>query len=249
MPAEILTTPYSLRENGEVCGWESVDATTFNVRGKEYLQDRVKIPSSSSAFKLVDFSGISAAEKVPFTTDLADSYTERAMSQGRKGFIFTVHFDLSGCHVVLSFELIEEVLEGDPAFAACWRRFLQGDDKYKSERLKLITSVVEASWIVRKAIGKPVPVLIGNKLKTHWKQTPNSLECTVDVTSSMAATAIVAVVKPAARSVVLDLVLLIEGRAEDELPERVIGVARCINHDFSKYPPLLAATTPCETGV
>ena len=147
-----------------------------------------------------------------------------------------MHFDLSGSHVVLSFELNEEALESDPSFAMCWRRFLQGDDKYKSERLKLITSVVDASWIVRKAIGKPVPVLLGNKLKTFWKQTPDSLECTCDVTSSMAATAILAVVKPAARSVVLDLVILIEAREQDELPERIIGVARCIKHDFSTYP-------------
>jgi hypothetical protein len=149
-----------------------------------------------------------------------------------------MHFDLSHTHVVLSFELIEEVMLSDPAFATCWTKFLQGNDEYKSQRLKLITSVVDASWLVRKAVGKPVPVLIGNKLKTHWKQTENSLECTCDVTSSMAATAILSVVKPAAKNVLLDLVLLIEGRAEDELPERIIGVARCINHDFSKYRPI-----------
>jgi hypothetical protein len=53
--------------------------------------------------------------------------------------------------------------------------------------LKLITSVVDASWIVRKTIGKPVPALIGNKLACHYRQTDDMIECTCDVNSSMAA--------------------------------------------------------------
>ncbi len=242
LPSEGFT-PFSLQQNGTICGWDSIDASNFNIRGKDYLQDKIKAPSSSSAFRLVDFSGFSSVDKQPFSTDLQDSFLARARASGQTGFIFTMHFDLSHTHVVISFELIEEVMHSDPAFATCWTKFLQGNDEYKSQRLKLITSVVDASWIVRKAIGKPVPVLLGNKLKTYWKQTENSLECTCDVTSSMAATAILSVVKPAAKNVLLDLVILIEGRAEDELPERIIGVARCINHDFSKYRPLEGAPT------
>lgn len=75
----------------------------------------------------------------------------------------------------------------DPAFANCFKRFLEGDDAYKNARLKLITSVVDASWIVKKTIGKPVPALIGNKLTCHYRQTEDMIECTCDVNSSMAA--------------------------------------------------------------
>lgn len=79
------------------------------------------------------------------------------------------------------------VLEQDTAFANCFNRFLQGDEAYKNGRLKLITSVVDASWIVKRTIGKPVPALIGNKLMCHYRQTEDMIECTCDVNSSMAA--------------------------------------------------------------
>jgi hypothetical protein len=75
----------------------------------------------------------------------------------------------------------------DAPFANCFRKFLAGDDAYKNQRLKLITSVVDASWIVRKTIGKPVPALIGNKLQCHYRQSEDMIECTCDVNSSMAA--------------------------------------------------------------
>ncbi|KAJ1492096.1 hypothetical protein T484DRAFT_1772205 [Baffinella frigidus] len=118
-----------------------------------------------------------------------------------------------------------------------------------------------------------VPALIGNKLSCYYRQTPDLLECTCDVTSSMAAATIVSVtssmaaativsvVKSACKNIVCDLVLMIEGqrddelperRAEgknivcdlvlmiegqrdDELPERVIGACRYIKHDISRY--------------
>lgn len=202
----------------------------------------------------------------------------------------------------------------DKPFQRTWERFLKGDDAYKNARLKLITSVVDASWLVKKTIGKPVPALIGNKLTCHWRQTEDLLECTCDVNSSMAAKvrpspfpehctsfrsplspqprrspphqlampsastvpsafrqnsstasgvlhdvsifvceswssrppgaatgsqpvsqAILGVVKSACKNIVCDLVLLIEGRETDELPERVIGAARYVKHDLAKY--------------
>jgi hypothetical protein len=35
--------------------------------------------------------------------------------------------------------------------------------------------------MVRKTIGKPVPALIGNKLKCYYRQTEDMLECVCDV--------------------------------------------------------------------
>jgi hypothetical protein len=52
----------------------------------------------------------------------------------------------------------------------------------------------------------------------------------------MAAAAIVSVVKSACRNIVCDLILMIEGQRDDELPERVIGACRYIKHDITKYP-------------
>jgi hypothetical protein len=226
---------HTLHLHDDENGWDYVDATEFNVRGKGYLTDKIKVASLPSAFELAEFSGFSSVERVRFSSDRPDSYYSRARAAGRKHFIFVMHFDLNPMHVAISFELLGDAMDKDSAFETCWKRFLSGDDEYKNKRIKLITSIVEASWIVRRTVGKPVPALIGNKLKCHWRQTEDLLECTCDVTSSMAAAAILSVIKSACKNIVCDLVIVLEGQQEDELPERIIGCARAIHHDLAKY--------------
>ena len=235
IPHGVPPVSHTLHLHDDENGWDYVDATNFLVRGKGYLADKVKIPSLPAAFELAEFSGFASAERVKFTTERPDSYYSRARAAGRKQYLFVMHFDLNPMHVAISFELLGDALEADPAFATCWKRFLSGDDDYKNKRIKLITSIVEASWIVRKTVGKPVPALIGNKLKCHWLQTEDLLECTCDVTSSIAAAAILSVIKSSCRNIICDLVILLEGQQEDELPERIIGCARAIHHDLAKY--------------
>jgi hypothetical protein len=226
---------HTLELHDEVNGWDYVDSTTYKVRGKGYLKDRIKVPSLPSVFELAEFSGYSSVGRIMFATERADSYYARARSAGRKQFLFVMHFDLNPMHAVISFEVVDDLFKSDPAFETCWKRFLSGDDEYKNKRIKLIPAIVQASWIVRKTVGKPVPALIGNKLKCHWRQTEDLLECTCDVTSSMAAAAIVSVIKSSCRNIVCDLVVLLEGQHEDELPERVIGAVRVIHHDPARY--------------
>mmetsp|Transcript_6061 Transcript_6061/g.11729 ORF Transcript_6061/g.11729 Transcript_6061/m.11729 type:complete len:262 (+) Transcript_6061:263-1048(+) len=226
---------HSMEMNKEEQSNSTVDATTFQVRGPNYLADKIKVASAPAAFDLVEVSGFSTEDKCMFTTERHDSYYKRARALDKKEFLFVMHFDLNPMHVVMVYELHGDALEKDKPFAQTFKRFLAGDDQYKNERLKLITSVVDASWIVKKTIGKPVPALIGNKLTCHYRQTEDMLECTCDVNSSMAAKAILGVVKSACKGITCDLVLLLEGRQEDELPERVIGAARYIKHDLSKY--------------
>lgn len=226
---------HTMKVNQAEQSYTPLDAKMFLVRGKDYLKDKVKVPSADSAFDLVEVSGFSTQGRCMFTTLREDSYYARARKVGRKNFIFVMHFDLNPMHVVMIYELKGDALEKDPPFANCFKRFLKGDDAYKNAHLKLITSVVDASWIVKKTIGKPVPALIGNKLQCHYRQTEDMVECTCEVNSSMAAKAIVSVVKSACKGIVCDLVLVIEGQQEDELPERVIGGTRYVKHDLSKY--------------
>ena len=227
--------PFTLKFQEPLNGWDFIDATCFNVRGKSYLTDKKKFPSRPSGFQLCEFTGFALSEKCKFSSERPDSYYNRSRAVGRKNFVFVMHFDLNPVHAALCFELNDDTMRNDPGFATCWSRFLQGDDAYKSKRIKLITSVVEASWFVRKVLGKPVPALIGNKLKCHWRQTDDLLECTCDVASSIAAATILQVVRSYCKHIVCDLVLLIEGQEEDELPERIIGGARVLHHDMREY--------------
>ena len=173
--------------------WDFVDATQHDVRGPQYLTDKKKYPSKPAAFNLVEVAGFSTNGPCRFYSELKDSYYQRARAAGRNVFIFIMHFDLRPMHTVMVFELDKDALGNDKPFATVFKRFLEGDDAYKNKRIKLITAVVDANWMVKKAIGSPVPALIGNKLSCYYRQTGDLLECTCDVNSSMAASAIVKV--------------------------------------------------------
>ncbi|EKX49469.1 hypothetical protein GUITHDRAFT_47973, partial [Guillardia theta CCMP2712] len=209
--------------------WQVSDVTKTEVRGKNYLKDKQKIPSAASAFNLVSVHGFTSADKIRFATkDQRLQKWPRTLIPGtnRPKFMFVMHFDVEPQHLILAFELNEEVLETDKPFARTWKRFLEGNDAYKSERVKLITSLVQANWVVRKAVGKPVPAILGNKLTTSFYQTDDLLEATCDVTSSVFARAILSVIRRACKDIVCDLLIWIESREEDELPERIFGGVR-----------------------
>lgn len=62
-------------------------------------------------------------------------------------------------------------VQSDAAFARCLARFVKGDSEQDVQRrnktFKLIPSVPQGGWMVRRAVGKS-PVLIGSKLTTTY---------------------------------------------------------------------------------
>ena len=76
----------------------------------------------------------------------------------------------------------------------------------------------------------------------------DALEADVDVSSSYVAQKVLGIVKGVAKSLVLDLAFLVEGKAEDELPERVLGAIRLHRPDLSKFPPAPASWENAATN-
>ena len=215
--------------------WDYADATAHNVRGDKYLSDKKKFPSKPAVFNTVEVAGFSTSGPCRFYSELPDSYYQRARRAGKRDFLFIMHFDLRPIHTVIVMELDKEQMKNDQPFTRAFQRFLEGDDAYKNKRIKLLTAVIDANWMVKKAVGNPVPALIGNKLACYYRQTEDMCECTCDVNSSMAAAAIVGVVKGACKNIICDLFLMIEGQQDDELPERIFGGCRYIKNDLSSY--------------
>ena len=215
--------------------WDYADATAHNVRGDKYLSDKKKFPSKPAVFNTVEVAGFSTSGPCRFYSELPDSYYQRARRAGKRDFLFIMHFDLRPMHTVIVMELDKEQMKNDQPFTRAFQRFLEGDDAYKNKRIKLLTAVIDANWMVKKAVGNPVPALIGNKLACYYRQTEDMCECTCDVNSSMAAAAIVGVVKGACKNIICDLFLMIEGQQDDELPERIFGGCRYIKNDLSSY--------------
>ena len=112
---------------------------------------------------------------------------------------------------------------------------MSGDDAYKNSRIKLVTSIIDGGWLVRRAVGRPVQAYIGKTIPCSWKQSGDMLECTCDVASSFAMRMILRVAKLFCKQMICDLAFFIECRDEDELPERMLGGVRIVHHDITKY--------------
>lgn len=93
-------------------------------------------------------------------------------------------------------------------------------------RLKIIPKLIHGGgWLVRKAVGSK-PAVVANALEQAQYAGDGYVEIDIDVEVSTMAKHILSLVTPLARSLTLDLVFLLEGQSESELPERLLGGAR-----------------------
>jgi len=251
-----------LRKGLEDNGWDEGSATLFNVRGANYLDDKLKYASDPSVFDLIDVDMFVAdseelsrslrydenqveeekeyseyeGKRPNFFWPHEQSYVQRARKAGDDRFFFLVHIDAGIEHLVATFAVSNKPEVDDPNYL-CWQRFLEGDSQYRNSRFKIIPFVVEGPWIVKKAVGsKPIPAIIGNKLSCYWEDNREAkvVEFYSDLVSSVAATTVLSVVKGASNTVILDLAFLIEAQEEDELPERILGVIRVSKLNLSE---------------
>ena len=103
---------------------------------------------------------------------------------------------------------------------------------------------LQGPWAARYAVtGKPV--IIGNKLPIQFMYVPPSpdgtmaeyLECDLDIgNSSIMARNIVTLCKRCTSELIIDFAFLVEGTAEDELPEHLMGAMRAYRLDPDHSP-------------
>ncbi len=125
---------------------------------------------------------------------------------------------------------------GDPAFKRAWSRFLADDtDEIRTRTWKVIPSIAEGSWVVKKAVGAK-PAILPTKLTHKWHRGENYLEVDCDVASSTVATVLVNLIVQYARGLVIDLAFVVQGDRVDELPERVLGCVRLMHMDMAGMP-------------
>lgn len=102
---------------------------------------------------------------------------------------------------------------------------MQASDKEKCEKLKFMAHIKEANPALKRSVnllGGERPAIIGKKLTTAFTVGDGFLEIDMDVGSSNIASSLNGVVSRASKALVVDKCWLIEGQADDELPERVL---------------------------
>lgn len=239
--------------------WSDPPASDFEVRGSDYLKDRVKVRSDNFLFPC---RGLDL-----FLTDTCPSNVGQNPhlfgGRLREMPTFIINFRLPWGVLLLYFEIPKTFVPFVMASASgpddakelpplenmtpsersvC--RFLMHNQTYKNETLKLIPVVIDGPWVVRSVVGGK-PAIIGNKLPVVYSYEPGEdgkelyLEADLDIASSQAARGILSVVRSYTQILTLNLGFVVQGNKNDELPEQMLVGVRLHGID-----PLTAPAYP-----
>lgn len=175
--AGFVSQPQPLQPNF----WSDPPAEKFHVRGPNYLNDRQKIFSDASVFRLLAVDLVKTDQ--PILTGLCSHPNERVQRALRREqetgakelpeFVFAVNLVVPYdpyFHWVAyyGYDDVEQLQdESTPLGRLCRPFFFGKSDKFRDNTFKLIPRIVEGNFIVRKAVGSK-PSILGRKLKQHY---------------------------------------------------------------------------------
>jgi hypothetical protein len=219
--------------------YSELEGTSFQVRGKRYMSDGVKVDAKPAVMSLRHVEFFRHPTKLDLVAEKEGSFLQLARAAGDSREYLIIVYQTPGrskVHLVLYFCAEPGALDerAPPHLRTVWERFCApGNDEYRRARWKVIPRIAEGAWLVQSTVGTK-PALLGTKIPHKWYFGEGYVEADCDVTSSTVATMIVSVIEGSAKHVVIDLGFAIEGREEEELPEVVLGAVRLSRMDLSK---------------
>ncbi|KAL1817681.1 hypothetical protein ACET3Z_020255 [Daucus carota] len=202
--------------------WTSPNGSGFVIRGKTYLKDNAKIAGGDPLLKLIAVDWLKIENPVS-NIALHSSSPVQSEAGKRLPFIFVLNLQVPAkpnYSLVLYYAAERPVKEN-----SLLGRFIDGTDTFRDSRFKLIPSIQEGYWMVKRAVGTKA-CLLGKAVTCKYSRHDNFLEIDVDIGSSSVARSVVGLVLGYVTSLVVDLAILIEGKEEDELPEYILGTVR-----------------------
>ncbi|XP_028760833.1 protein ENHANCED DISEASE RESISTANCE 2 [Neltuma alba] len=202
--------------------WTSPNGSRFMIRGKNYLKDNSKVVGGDPLLKLIAVDWLkvdSSADKIALHS--------RSLVQSEAGknlpFILVINLQVPAkpnYSLVLYYAADRPVNKN-----SLLGKFVEGNDLFRETRFKLIPSIVEGYWMVKRAVGTKA-CLLAKAVNCKYCRQDNFLEIDVDIGSSSVARSVIGLVLGYVTSLVVDLAILIEAKEEDELPEFILGTVR-----------------------
>ncbi|XP_043721966.1 protein ENHANCED DISEASE RESISTANCE 2-like isoform X2 [Telopea speciosissima] len=199
--------------------WSCPGGQGFMIRGKTYLKDNSKVTGGDPLLKLlaVDwFKADNCIDKV--------ALHPKCLVQSKAGkelpFILVINLQVPAKpnYSLVFYYGADRPIRKESLLG----RFVDGTDIFRNARFKLIPSIVEGYWMVKRAVGTKA-CLLGKAVKCKYLRQDNFLEIDVDIGSSSVARSVIGLVLGYITSIVVDLAILLEAKEEDELPEYILG--------------------------
>ncbi|KAJ6382272.1 hypothetical protein OIU77_030841 [Salix suchowensis] len=192
-------------ENDSNC-WTSPSGTGFMIRGKTYLKDSSKVMGGDPLLKLIAVDWF----KVDKAID-GISLHPRCLVQTEAGkklpFILVINLQIPAkpnYSLVLCYAADRPINK-----SSLLGKFVDGTDLFRDSRFKLIPSIIEGYWMVKRAVGTKA-CLLGKAVTCKYLRQDNFLEIDVDIGSSSVARGVIGLVLGYVTSLVVDLAILIE---------------------------------------
>ncbi|KAE8732538.1 Eukaryotic aspartyl protease family protein [Hibiscus syriacus] len=231
---------------------ESIGGDLFFLRSKTYLTKRQKCPAGDYLLSPIGMDWLKSTSKLENILSRPDNRVSQALknaqSEGEsmKSFVFAVNIQVPSKdnYSAVFYFATEDPIPPNTLFY----RFLHADDAFKNQRFKMVNRIVEGPWVVKRTVGNYAACLIGKALTCNYHRGANYLEIDVDIASSAIASTILHLALGYATSVIIDMGFVVEGQAEDELPEKLIGAVRVCRMEMSSATAIDSGTSPIETA-
>ncbi|XP_038890260.1 protein ENHANCED DISEASE RESISTANCE 2 isoform X1 [Benincasa hispida] len=210
------------RDDKDTNCWTSPSGAGFMIRGKNYLKDNSKVMGGDPLLKLIAVDWF----KVDKSFDgIALHPRNLVQSQAGKKVPFMLVINLQ-VPAKPNYSMVMYYAADRPVNKnSLLGKFVDGNDIYRDSRFKLIPSIVEGYWMVKRAVGTKA-CLLGKAVTCKYLRRDNFLEIDVDIGSSTVARSVIGLVLGYVTSLVVDLAILIEAKEEEELPEYILGTVR-----------------------
>ncbi|XP_027329168.1 protein ENHANCED DISEASE RESISTANCE 2-like isoform X2 [Abrus precatorius] len=206
IPSDLHGSLCKGKDDNDTNCWTSPNGKGFMIRGKNYLKDSSKVVGGDPLLRLVAVDWF----KVDKSIDRI-SLDPRCLVQSEAGkklpFILVINLQVPAKpnYSLVLYYAADRPINKNSLLA----KFVDGSDAFRDSRFKLIPSIVEGYWMVKRAVGTKA-CLLGKAVTCKYFRQDNFLEIDVDIGSSSVARSVIGLVLGYVTSLVVDLAILIE---------------------------------------
>ncbi|CAL5001903.1 unnamed protein product [Urochloa decumbens] len=221
-PSDFHGTLRRAKSENDPNSWSAPGGEKFMIRGKTYLTDYTKVVGGDPLLKLIAVDWFKVDERFDSVALHPKSLVQSEAAK-KIPFILVINLQVPAKpnYNLVMYYAAERPVNKDSLLG----RFIDGTDTFRDARFKLIPSIVEGYWMVKRAVGTKA-CLLGKAVTCNYLRQDNFLEIDVDIGSSSVARSIIGLVLGYVTSIVVDLAILIEAKEEKELPEYILGTVR-----------------------